>query len=82
MQKIKPSPLTAGMVKNNFKATIGNFFASDNAFSLMSSFKGTPAYWKQFLHDVLAMVKQLGIPTHLLTLSCADGENCHILLTN
>ena len=38
----------------------------------MSSVKGTPAYWKQFLYDVLAMVKQLGIPTYFLTLSCAD----------
>ena len=32
----------------------------------------TPAYWKRFLFDVLAMVKQLGIPTFFLTLSCAD----------
>ena len=34
--------------------------------------KGTPAYWKKFLYEVLAMVKQLGIPTFFLTLSCAD----------
>ena len=39
----------------------------------MSSVKGTPAYWKQFLHEVLAMVKQLGIPTYFLTLSCTDS---------
>ena len=38
----------------------------------MSSVKETPAYWKQFVYDVLAMVKQLGIPTYFLTLSCAD----------
>ena len=38
----------------------------------MSSVKGTPAYWKQLLFDVLTMVKQLGIPTYFLTLSCAD----------
>ena len=38
----------------------------------MSSIKGTPAYWKKFLHQVLAMVKQLGTPTFFLTLSCAD----------
>ena len=38
----------------------------------MSSVKGTPAYWKQFLHEVLAMVKQLGIPTYFLTLPYAD----------
>ena len=38
----------------------------------MSSVKVTPAYSKQFLHDVLAMVKNLGIPTYFLTLSNAD----------
>ena len=38
----------------------------------MSSIKGTPAYLKKFLHQVLAMVKQLGTPTIFLTLSCAD----------
>ena len=72
MHKIKPGTLTAGKVKNNFKAAIERFVASDNAFSFMSSVKGTPAYWKQLLFDVLAMVKQLVIPTYFLTLPCAD----------
>ena len=72
MYKIKPGTLTAGMVKNNLKGTIERFVASDNAFSFMSSVKGKPTYWKQFLYDVMAMVKQLGIPTYFLTLSCAD----------
>ena len=72
MHKIKPDTLTAGTVKNNFKRTIDRFVASDNGFSFMSSVKGTPAYWKQLLYDVLAMAKQLGIPTYFLTLSCAD----------
>ena len=38
----------------------------------MSSVKRTSAYWKKFLYDVPAMVKQLGIPTYFLTFSCAD----------
>ena len=38
----------------------------------MSPIKGTPAYWKKLLHQVLAMVKQLGTSTFFLTLSCAD----------
>ena len=72
MQKIKPGTLTAETVKNNFKRTIKRFVASDKAFSFMSLVKGTPAYWKQFLYDVLAMVKHSGIPTYFLTWSCAD----------
>ena len=56
-------------------------------FKLMSSVKGTPAFWKQFLYDLLAMVKQLGMPTYFLTLSCAEfrwEELPHIIkaLTN
>jgi len=38
----------------------------------MSDMKGTLAYWKKFLHEVLSMVKQLGPPNFFLTLSCAD----------
>lgn len=37
------------------------FDGSNNVFSFMSSGKGTPAYWKQFLYDVIAMFKQLRI---------------------
>ena len=38
----------------------------------MSAIKGTPAYWEKNLFQVLAMVKQLGLPTYFMTLSCAD----------
>ena len=60
------------MLNTNYKSTIQQFLAHDKAFSFMSPIKGTPAYWKRFLLEVLAMVKQLGIPTFFLTLSCAD----------
>ena len=72
MHIIKSGVLAAGTVKSNFKGTIERFVARNNAFSFMSSVKGTPAYWKQILHDVLAMLNQLGTPTCFLTLSCAD----------
>ena len=62
MHKIKPVALRAVRVQIDFKATIEMFLATDD------SVKGTLAYWKQILYDVLAMVKQLEI----LTLSCAD----------
>ena len=70
------------LLKNNFKGTIKRFVASGNVFLFMSSIKGIPEYWKQFLYDVLAMVKQLGISTYFLTLSCADlrwEELSHII---
>ena len=38
----------------------------------MGNIEGIPAYWKKFFFEVLAMVKQLGLPTFFMTLSCAD----------
>ena len=55
--KIKASALTSETVENNLKREMEVFVASDNAFSFISSMKRTSAHWKQFLHDVLAMVK-------------------------
>ena len=72
MSKVCSNQLTAGMLSKNFKETVKSFVANDEAFSFMSTIKGTPAYWKKFLFEVLAMVKQLGLPTFFMTLSCAD----------
>ena len=38
----------------------------------MSTIKGIQAHWKHFYLEVLAMVKQLGLPTCFITLTCAD----------
>ena len=72
MKKVCTSQLTAGMLSSNFSDTVKSFIAKDEGFSFMNSVKGTPAYWKKFLFEVLAMVKQLGLPTFFMTLSCAD----------
>ena len=72
MKKIKADGLTAGELSQNFKEKISTLIANDEAFNFMNTLKGTPAYWKRFLLEVLAMVKQLGLPTYFMTLSCAD----------
>ena len=59
------------MFSINFKATVEEFIAQDKAYSFISSIKGTPAYLKKKIIEVLAMIKQLGIPTYFMTLSCA-----------
>ena len=66
MHKIKPDAFTTEMVKNNFKGTLEKFVLSDNAFSFIISVT------EQFLYDVLDTVKQLGISTYFITLSCVD----------
>ena len=44
MRKIKPGTITAGNVENHFKGTIERFVESDNAFPIISSVIGAPAY--------------------------------------
>ena len=68
MRKVTSNQLTTG----NFNEKIKEFIASDQAFTFMNSIKGTPAYWKKFLFDVLAMVKQLGVPTFFMRISSPD----------
>jgi len=72
MQKVSGQNFTAGMFTNNFRETVKSFVVNDEAYSFMNNVKGSPAYWKHMLSDVLAMVKQLGLPSFFLTLSCAD----------
>ena len=42
------------------------------AFLFLQQILGSPPYGKKFQNEVLAMVKQLGMPTWFMTLSCAD----------
>ena len=72
MKKVVSNSLTAGMLSNNFSERVISFIAKDEGFNGMNCIKGTSAYWKRFLFEVLAMVNQLGLPTYFMTLCCAD----------
>ncbi len=49
-----------------------NLVCQDQAYLFLRQIPGTPPCWQKFMYEVVAMVKQLGIPTWFLTLSCAD----------
>ena len=70
-RKVK-GDITAGQWQQNFIETVRSFVCEDQAHLFMSSIKGTPAYWKKHLYVVVAMVKQFGLATFFLTLSCAN----------
>ena len=63
--------LTAGILSQNFSETVKSFIANYKRYHFMATIKGTPAYWKHFLLEVVAMVKELGLTTFFVT-SCAD----------
>ena len=68
--------LTAGIDK--FQSIVKSFIAKDEGYSFINTIKGTQAYWKRFLFEVLGMVNQLGLPTFFMKLSCADLHACSI----
>ena len=72
MRKITSNSLNTGKLSNNFKGMVQQFIAQYKTYSFMSLIKDKPAYWKKTLFEVLAMVKQLVIPTFFMTLSRAD----------
>ena len=44
----------ASIAKSSSKKTTERFVEKDNTFTFISSVKRAPAYWKQFLYDILA----------------------------
>ena len=70
MRKVSRN-LNASMFRN-YKESVDNLVRNDQGFLFMSKIRGTPAYWKRFQCEVLAMVKQLRCPSFFFTLSCAD----------
>ena len=61
MRKVLSDRLTAGMLDRNFNETVRKFIANDKAYNFTNSIKGTSAFWKKFKHEVLAIIKQLGV---------------------
>ena len=62
--------LNARIMKNS--ENVSAMIRTDAAFRFMKNVRGSPSYWKTVMLDLLAMVRQLGIPTWFLTLSAAD----------
>ena len=78
LKKIQGQPLTASQIKSDVNK-LKSLVCQDQAYLFLRQIPGTPPYWQKFMYEVIAMVKQLGIPTWFMTLSCADlryGLSC------
>ena len=71
LKKIHDQPVTASHIRSSVQ-TLQNLICQDQAYLFLRQIPGTPPYWQRFMYEVVAMVKQLGIPTWFMTLSCAD----------
>ena len=62
--------INAGMAKNADQ--LHQLIQRDYTFKFMKNVRGSPAYFQQTFYDLLAMIRQLDIPTWFLTLSAPD----------
>lgn len=71
LKKVHGQSMTASQVRSN-NQILQNLISQDQAYLFLRQIPGSPPYWQKFMYEVVAMVKQLGIPTWFMTLSCAD----------
>jgi len=70
--RIDGRKITASVVRDVNQ--VSSFVRRDHAFRCLTTIRGSPAYWQRTQLDVLAMIRQLGIPTWFMTLSAADMQ--------
>ncbi len=71
--------LTAGAVQN--QNVLLQMIQRDDAYRFLKNVRGSPAYFQKVMYDVLAMIRQLGLPTWFLTLSAADMQWLDVIQT-
>ena len=71
LKNVHGQNVTASQVRTNTQI-LQNLISQDQAYLFLRQIPGSPPYWQKFMYEVVAMVKQLGIPTWFMTLSCAD----------
>ena len=64
--------LTAGAIRD--QQVISEMIQKDYAYRFLKNVRGSPAYFQRVMYDVLGMIRQLGIPTWVFTLSAADMQ--------
>ena len=69
LKKVHGQSVTASQLRANPHRLV-NLTCEDRAYLFQRQVPGT-LYWKKLMREVIAMVKQLGIPTWFMTLSCA-----------
>ena len=72
MHNVKSNNLTADMLTENLKETVDQFITSNEAFGIINSIKGTPAYLKKLFTWSFTYVQATCSSKVILTLSCAD----------
>lgn len=78
-QQFQGKRLNAGLVRK--AEEMNELIRSDHAYKILKNVRGSPAYFQSVFYDVLAMVRQLGVPTWFFTVSAADMQWPDVLQT-
>ena len=70
LKKIYGQCVTAREIRSDVNK-LKSLVCHDQAYLFFKPNSGTLPYWQKFMYEVIAMVKQLGISTWFMTLSCA-----------
>ena len=54
--------------------SVENLVLTDNAFKLLKNVRASPPFWQEKKKEVMAMVRQLGMPSLFMTLSAAETQ--------
>ena len=71
--------ITAGMLRST--SNVHEMMYKEQAFKFLQTVRGTPQFWAKMTYEVLAMLKQLGVPTFFITLSADDYHWPEIIQT-
>ena len=71
LSELHGQSLTASDLRSNVQK-LKNLVFQDQAYLFLRHVPGSPPYWQKVMYEVVATVKQFGIPTWFMTLSCAD----------
>ena len=71
LSELHGQSLTASDLRSNVQK-LKNLVFQEQAYLFLRHVPGSPPYWQKVMYEVIATVKQFGIPTWFMTLSCAD----------
>ena len=63
LKKIQGQSITPSQIKSDVNK-LRSLVCQEQACLFLRQIPGTPPYWQMFMYEVIAMVKQLGIPTY------------------
>lgn len=74
LRKSKPGVSEASASTILDEEQIQSFINKDEAYQVFNTIRNSPAYWKAEKNNLMAMIRQLGIPTLFITLSAAETK--------